>query len=485
MKYDVVIIGAGLGGLECAQLLSRAGRSVLLLERDAQAGGCIQSYRRRGMAYDTGFHYVGGLDEGQSLHGPFRKLGLDGLPWQRLDPEGFDRVTIGQRTFAFAQGFEEFAGTLAADFPAERKALQCYAALLRRAAGAPSGTPYRPGNDSLLPDETLGQGAYRYLTETFSDPLLVNVLSGTSLKMELRAASLPLFTFAHGNAAFIESSWRLKGDGGLIVRTLADNIRSNGGEIVCNAEVEELVEQDGCLVRAVCTNGEGYEGKVFVSSLHPALTCGLVHQSRRLKKVYRTRMAGLHNTGGMFTASLRIRPQALPYFNCNHYVYRRPDVWTFSRESGPVGGVLVSCRVPEDGSGYTRQVDLLTPMPEERYAAWAGTKTGRRGEDYRAMKRRMAEECIALAERAVSGLGESVEEYYTSTPLTYRDYLQAPGGSAYGVRKDFNAPLATWISPRTPIPNLFLTGQSLMLHGLQGVTMTALQTCAAIDGAGE
>lgn len=47
MKYEVVIIGSGLGGLECAHILSRAGMSVLLLERGAQAGGCIQSYKRR------------------------------------------------------------------------------------------------------------------------------------------------------------------------------------------------------------------------------------------------------------------------------------------------------------------------------------------------------------------------------------------------------------------------------------------------------
>ena len=63
MKYDAVIIGSGLGGLECAHILSKAGMSVLLLERGAQAGGCLQSYRRHGLAFDTGFHYVGGLDE--------------------------------------------------------------------------------------------------------------------------------------------------------------------------------------------------------------------------------------------------------------------------------------------------------------------------------------------------------------------------------------------------------------------------------------
>ena len=131
MKYDAVIIGSGLGGLECAHILSKAGMSVLLLERGTQAGGCLQSYRRHGLAFDTGFHYVGGLDEGQSLHSAFRHLGLLRLPWQRLDNH-FDRVTIGNQTFSFAQGYDAFVETLTVAFPAERDALNRYADMLKQ-----------------------------------------------------------------------------------------------------------------------------------------------------------------------------------------------------------------------------------------------------------------------------------------------------------------------------------------------------------------
>ena len=82
------------------------------------------------MRFDTGFHYVGGLGEGQSLHAAFNYLGLLRLPWQRLD-EAFDRVTIADRTFAFMQGYDAFVDALAAEFPAERKGLELYARLLR------------------------------------------------------------------------------------------------------------------------------------------------------------------------------------------------------------------------------------------------------------------------------------------------------------------------------------------------------------------
>jgi all-trans-retinol 13,14-reductase len=481
MKYDAVIIGSGLGGLECAHILSKAGMSVLLLERGTQAGGCLQSYRRHGLAFDTGFHYVGGLDEGQSLHSAFRHLGLLRLPWQRLDNH-FDRVTIGNQTFSFAQGYDAFVETLTAAFPAERDALNKYADMLKQ-CGEQQFDALNPqtGESSLL-SRLFETSAYQYLTETFHDPLLINVLCGTSLKMELRKESLPLFTFAHGNGSFIESSWRLKGDGSLIVNSLADGIRMHGGEIICNAEVRELVEKDGKLVHAVCSNGEIYEGNIFISNIHPAVTCNLVKQSSRMKKVYRSRITHLENTFGMFTVSLRIKPQTLRYFNWNQYIYKEPDVWAFHLKNNPVSGVLVSCRIPEDGSKYVQQVDLLTPMNWSECEQWSHTEVGRRGEDYKAMKKRVADECITLAGRFIPGLRDRITGCYTSTPLTYRNYTLTPEGSAYGLRKDFRNPMITLLSPRTPIPNLLLTGQNLMLHGLHGVTMTALFTCAEVLG---
>lgn len=473
MKNDAIIIGSGLGGLICAWLLAKNGRQVVVLERQLQPGGCIQSYPRKGFMLDTGLHYVGGLGTDQTLYRIFSHLGLMKLPWQHLDPEGFDQITIAGETFKYAEGYDNFVETLAQRFPAERAALQQYVKMLQEADLVEFGT------DRAFMD--FGTNAHDYLCQMFKDPLLINVLSGSALKMELKKASLPLFTFAHGNSSFIQSSWRLKGDGNLIVKSLVDDIKAFGGEIICNAEVEELIEKNGQLTAARCTNGETYEAQLFISDIHPAQTFGKIQESEKLKRIFRTRMNMMENTYGAFTTSLVLKSDTLPYFNHNKFVYKHANVWTFPEESQDVGGVMISCRVPETGI-HARQIDLLTPMNWEQCQTWQNTKVGHRGEDYKAMKQRMAEACIDLAETVIPGLKGMIETYYTSTPLTYRDYTLTPHGSAYGVRKDCRNLVVTMLSPRTPIPNLLLTGQNLMLHGLEGVSMTALMTCSEVLG---
>jgi phytoene dehydrogenase-like protein len=455
--YDVIIIGSGLGGLVCANLLSKKGMKVLILERQHQPGGCLQSYRRGTMMYDTGLHYVGGLAEGQPLHDIFQQLGLLSLPWQRLDAGGFDRIMIADREFLFAEGYDNFLETLAKDFPADRDSLQHYIQLMQC-------------SDEVWMQQT---NAFNYLSSIIHNPLLLNVLSGACLKMELKRETLPLFTFVHGNAPFIQSSWRLKGDGNMIVRKLTENLSSQGGELICESEVDELIEEQGAIRKAVCKNGQIYEARYFISDAHPSVTLSLVKESLLLKKVYRRRIDNLENTNGMFTAQLLLKPEKVPYFNYNEFLYDGLEAWDGR-------GYMVSCRVPEDGSAYARQIDILTPMNISECEAWTETCPMRRGDKYMQFKEQKAQQCIAVAERFLPNLHEYVQEIHTSTPLTYRDYNLSPDGSAYGIRKDAAAPLLTILSPRTSIPNLLLTGQSLMLHGLHGVTMTAMYTTKEI-----
>ena len=481
MKHDAIIIGAGLGGLACGSILSQAGMRVLVLEQGAQVGGCLQSYHRRGAEFDTGFHYVGGLDEGQSLHSAFKGLGLLDLPWHLMDRE-FDRITIGNENYSIAQGYEVFVDTLAQCFPQERDALLEFVEVMKVAtAGQYTAIDPRHVDVPAMP-EALSQSAWQYLEQHFRDRRLIDVLGGSMFKLELRRQSLPLFTLAHTLSGYLESSWRLKGSGQQIAGALADGITARGGTIITGAIVRELIERDGKVVAVRLQSGEEIEADHFVSSAHPAVTMDMLHNSKTVRPLYRRRITSLENTAGMFTVSLALKQGTLPYFNWNQYVYDKYDVWSIGEDNMPVKGIMISCRVPDDNSGFTTQLDLMTPMDWSQCERWTATRVGHRGGQYMSWKEMVASQCIALASRFIPGLETMIEQQQVSTPLTYRDYTLSPHGSAYGVRKDYRNALMTNLSPRTPLPNLLLTGQSLIVHGLHGTTMAALLTASEVVG---
>lgn len=484
MRYDVVIVGAGLGGLECAYILAKKGLNVCVLEKEAQVGGCLQMFRRRGHAFDTGFHYIGGLGDGEPLNRLFSYFGLMDLPWVRMDSDAFDEVCIGGRQYLYANGFDNFAARMADYFPRRREPLKRYVATLKEVNDNIVHSFDRRSAEDVYTQSLFARPAYGFLKEVLEDTDVIDAVSGASLKMELDPDTLPLYIFAQINASFISSAWRLRGGGAQIGERLADSIRRMGGTVLTGCEATAFIEDSDRLTAVRLADGECIHADWFISDIHPAATMRLLGESRLIRRIYRNRIIRMANTTGMFTVNCELHEGAVPYFNRNRYMYDSGDIWHLSRRSAdaPVEGIMISCQPPEDGSASTRNIDILTPMPWAEVEQWAGTRPMRRGEEYEAMKRRRADECLSFAERYLPGLRSAVKYAYTSTPLSYADYTATAEGSAYGVRKDCNDLMYTLLAPRTPVSNLLLTGQNLNLHGILGVSMTSFMTCAEIVG---
>src|SRR5208283_3899060 len=74
--YDVIIVGSGIGGLVCGNLLSKHGRNVLILERHDKPGGYVTSYRRKGFLFDV-VKVIGGLRKSAPIERIFSHIGVD------------------------------------------------------------------------------------------------------------------------------------------------------------------------------------------------------------------------------------------------------------------------------------------------------------------------------------------------------------------------------------------------------------------------
>jgi all-trans-retinol 13,14-reductase len=124
----------------------------------------------------------------------------------------------------------------------------------------------------------------------------------------------------------------------------------------------------------------------------------------------------------------------------------------------------------------------MTAMDFDLVKKWQHTKIGSRGKEYLELKGRFAEHLVENADKIFPGFRTNIERTYTSTPLSWLDYTGTPGGSMYGILKDSNDPMRTMVFPKNRIPNLLFTGQNVILHGVIGVTIGAVQTCSEILG---
>lgn len=134
-------------------------------------------------------------------------------------------------------------------------------------------------------------------------------------------------------------------------------------------------------------------------------------------------------------------------------------------------------------SGQPRKnlLTILTSGDPGRWEKWENTTTGHRGETYLREKEKCAWQLIREAED-ILGLLQHPRLIDTYTPLTARDWVNSPGGSAYGVLRSSKQLLSAALLNRTAVRGLFLAGQSVMAPGILGTILGSLSTIRLIIG---
>lgn len=492
MEQDksVVIIGSGMGGLVCGAILAKEGYKVTVLEMNKQIGGNLQTYVRDRHIFDSGVHYVGGLEKGQNLYKIFKFLGIiDKMKLEKLDENAFDKIVFHTdgKEYAFAQGYDNFIASLLKDFPSEEYAIQKYCDTIRTICDRFPLYNLREG-DYLEKSEYLTIDSKAFIDTLTSNKRLRDVLGGNNLLYAGVADKSPFYVHALVMNSYIESSYRFIRGGSQIAKELTRIILRNGGAVKNRTEIVSLEVENGVVAYAEAKNGVQYRADYFISNIHPAKTLQMT-ESHIIKHAYRHRIAGLENSTSIFILNITLKPGMFKYRRTNYYCFIHDEVWdvmSYDEQSWPMAYALFfSGDGPE--KEYADGITLMAYMDFKEVKKWAGTintvgAPASRGDDYEAFKKDKAERLIAAAEIKFPGLQAAVRNYYSSTPLTFRDYMGTDDGSVYGIAKDYKDPLKTFISPRTKIENLLLTGQNINLHGILGVSISSVVTCSVLMG---
>ncbi|MDR1553773.1 MAG: NAD(P)/FAD-dependent oxidoreductase [Prevotellaceae bacterium] len=486
MDKHIIIIGSGLGGLTCGYILAKNGYRVTILEKNAQLGGCLQSFVRRGVKFETGMHYIGSMEEGQLLHRFFQYLNLlSDVKLHSLDRNAYDIISIGGERFPFANGTENFIEHLAKYFPAEKSNLCRYWQIIQEATESSPLHSLKTTNEPIIFNPAYVKQSYDSFLDSITDnEQLRLVLAGNLPLYAGERGKTPMYISAFVNDFYNRSAYRIVGGSETIVQSLVRSIRAMGGEVRQSAEVSKINCDDRQAISVSLKNDEMIEGDYFISNVHPARMVEMV-KGNLLRKSYRDRIVNLNNTISNFTVYIAFKKESLPYLNSNLYHYETPaDVWrgkSYSTETYP-SNFLYMHLCSSVNQQFADAAVLITYMNFEDVMQWAGTKVGQRGAEYEEFKRKKAEKLLDILERQMPGTRKNIAYYYTSSPLTYLDYTGTECGSMYGVLRDCNESIHSLVSQRTRIPNLFQTGQNVNSHGILGVIIGSILTSGELLG---
>ena len=484
-NYEVIVIGSGLSGLSIAYILAKNGFKVAVLEKNAQFGGCLQSFKREGVTFETGMHYVGSIEEGQILHKYFNYLSiLDDIELSSLNKSCYDIIDFRGERYSYANGHENFVETLSQKFPYNVNDIKEYVKAIHNVT---ENSPYYSFKNfdtiNILDPAHVKTSINEYISQITKNEALQNVLTGNIPLYAGLKDKTPLYIHALISDFYINSAYRIVGSSDNIAKSLVKSLKNMGVDVFNNSEVKKVICDNKQVTAVELKNGNHINTKYLISSIHPEYLLKMI-DSPLIRRAYRDRICNMEQTVSTFTVFIKFKENTVPYLNSNFFKYRDKTIWdceTYTEESWPKS-YLYMHQCSEKDQKFAKGAILFAYMNYADVMQWNGTRIGRRGADYEEFKKIKAEKLLSCLEKDMPGILSNIDNYWTSTPLTYQDYTATKEGSTYGVVRDVSSPIQTTISQRTKIPNLFLTGQNTNSHGVLGVIISSVITASELLG---
>ncbi len=273
-------------------------------------------------------------------------------------------------------------------------------------------------------------------------------------------------------ASYLMSAWRLRGPGATMADVCAQRLKSLGGGLRTGEAVTGIRTVDGRVRGVTLDSGETLDASIIVGTIHPKGIIELLEPDV-LKASYRRRIMGLRDTPGMMAVHALVPAKRYPEIQHNRYLV----------EADPQGGLLdlIFLQLRSSDNPEQNLLTLITSGHHELWQAWQQTRSGQRGPDYLKKKLDLAQSIIGRTEKMM-GPFQGLQILDIFTPLTIRDWVNSPDGSAYGVMRSSEQMLSAALMNRTSLQGLFLAGQSVLAPGILGTILGSLSTIKFIVG---
>jgi all-trans-retinol 13,14-reductase len=505
---DVVVVGAGLGGLCAAAHLAAAGREVVVVDRHSVPGGNGTVFTHDGYEFDVGLHYIGDCGPDGVIPSVLAPLGIE-LTYREMDPDGFDTFVFDDGTrFAVPKGVEAFRDRLHVTFPDEVAPIDRYLEVVTGIDGELSG-----GGPGPVVIEHLSSTLGELFDELGVSPRLRTVLSGQHGTYALPPSRVSLLLHAALIMHYLKGAYYPEGGGQVIADRLAAVVRDHGGTILLQTPVEEILVEhhaEGSRVAGVRLHlpsskraagvPEVIAAPVVVSNADLRNTVLRLLPPGSLPEDVVDAVAGYEMSLPLFVLYLILdRDLAAELPNTNLWLlsddveeeYAR--LWAGELGERPMTYITSASLKDPTNRRLCRpgqsNVQIMTLVPADH--RWWGLHDGgpadgeryRTNPEYRARKQQVRDVLIAQAERVLPGLEASIVHEECATPVTHERFVRSSGGTSYGIAATPEQFGLHRPGHTTALPGLFLVGASTITgHGIGGVLAGGARCARAVLG---
>ncbi len=498
--YDVVVVGAGGGGLSAAAGLALGGEKVLVIEQHDKVGGYMTAFERDGYRFEVSLHAMDGLKEGGVTYQTFEQLDLlDRVKRVKLDPAY--RTYFPGITMDVPADTEEYLEVLQAQFPEEKEGLrklfdtfgemnESMECLMNLQNGKDVGsTLWR-----ILKKPWMFWPVYKYWSTSASD-----MMNDYIHDQKLIAIFTQLACFSGAepdkvSGMFFGMMWNsyhfsdftyFEGGSQAVSDGLADVIRENGGKILLNTRVTKIVIKDGRAVAVRTQDGKEFKCRFVVSNANAPDTFFKLVGRENLPESYVKKIEDLKIGLSTLVVYLGVDhdyrdrfPEGVhSYFvnsgydqaqNFKYYYDGVPEKSTY----GLINYTLVD---PDNAPEGKNVICLATIMPYNYKGDW---NLGQGYDAYSALKDEVARALIKRSEQFLPGLSEHIEIMEVGSPRTMENYTSNPLGTIFGWDNIPEQSMLERLPQDTPIDNLYLAGAWTFPGGGQSPVLLSGLTAA-------
>ncbi len=498
--YDVVVIGAGGGGMAAATMLAKNGLKVIVLEKNYKAGGCMTTFKRGQYSFEASLHAYDGLDEGTGMNIEMVKaLGI----WDKIKPIKLDpmyRVVYPDFTLDIPADPEKYKALLKKQWPDEAAGIEALFAEMKdldRILKAVMKWQYNGGPDPSGEDIAK---LMNYMSKTLTEVLdqyihneqlfsVFTQLSGFSGTAPNKVAAL--FFIAMWNSYHWGGYYYFEGGSGSLIDAMVKVLKENNGMLRANSLATKIVIKDGRAVSVQTADGACFNAKYVVSNANAQDTIlKMVGEENwptdQAAKDYLDKIKNFKIGLSAYVVYLGVDHDYRSIFG-DSYEINVGDNYDVNAVFDAVIGcdkektaISIANYSVIDPTAAPKGKNVITITSQLGYDCYSKWNWDASHSQYKSKKEEIGRYYISRAEKILPGLSSHIEVMEVGSPVTIGQFANTQKGSIFGWDNTVDQSTRNRPEQQTPIPNLFLAGAWTFPGGGQSAVMISGSSVAGM-----